>query len=226
MGDKKVVIADLGAGNLRSVARAVQRAGADPTITADPDAVRRADVLIVPGQGAFRDSALALERGFAPALREYIASGKPYLGLCIGMQLLFEGSEEYPGGVGLGHFRGNVRRFARPLLDPESGAVLKVPHMGWNQVHAQHPLLPAEGWFYFVHSYCCVPEDPALTVARVSYGGDFCAAVAHDNVFACQFHPEKSQEEGRLFLERYFASLARLGDAAAGADGTLRAGGL
>jgi glutamine amidotransferase len=221
MGDKKVVIADLGAGNLRSVARAVQRAGAEPTITADPDALRRADVLIVPGQGAFRDSVLALERGFAPALREYIASGKPYLGLCIGMQLLFEASEEYPGGAGLGHFRGSVRRFPKPLTDPESGAVLKVPHMGWNQVRAQHPLLPPEGWFYFVHSYCCEPDDPTLTVARAGYGSDFCAAVARDNVFACQFHPEKSQEEGRQLLERYFTSLSQRGDA-----GALRAGGL
>lgn len=217
MAQKTVVIADLGAGNLRSVARAVQRAGAEPTITADPDALRRAEVLIVPGQGAFRDSAHALSRGFAPALREYIASGRPYLGLCIGMQLLFEGSEEYPEGAGLGHFRGTVRRFAKPLHD-QAGTLLKVPHMGWNQVRAQHALLPAEAWFYFVHSYCCVPEDPSITVASVDYGGNFCAAVAKDNVFACQFHPEKSQEEGRLFLERYLASVdGSVGSSGAGA---------
>jgi glutamine amidotransferase len=208
MGETSVVIADLGAGNLRSVARAVQRAGAEPTITDDPEALKRADALIVPGQGAFRDSAHALSRGFAPALRAYIASGRPYLGLCIGMQILFEGSEEFPEGEGLGHFPGRVRRFAKPLHDPASGELLKVPHMGWNQVRAQHPLLPPEAWFYFVHSYHCVPEDPALSVASANYGGDFCAAVARDNVFACQFHPEKSQEEGRRLLERFVASLA------------------
>jgi glutamine amidotransferase len=208
MGQISVVIADLGAGNLRSVARAVQRAGAEATITADPDALRRAHALVVPGLGAFRDFSEALGRGFGPALREYIASGKPYLGLCIGMQVLFEGSEEYPGGAGLGHFRGMVRRFPKPLLDPDSGAVLKVPHMGWNQVRAQHALLPREAWFYFVHSYCCVPDDPTLTVATAHYGADFCAAVARDNVFACQFHPEKSQEEGHRLLERFLATLA------------------
>lgn len=207
MGSKAVVIADLGVGNLRSVARAVQRAGGDPAITDDPDAVRRAGALIVPGQGAFRDCAAALTRGFGPALSEFIASGKPYLGICIGMQVLFEGSEECPGGRGLGLYRGMVRRFAQPLRDPESGALLKVPHMGWNQVRGRHAFLPPIAWYYFVHSYCCVPEDSTLTVGTANYGGDFCAAIARDNVFACQFHPEKSQEEGRLLLERFVGGL-------------------
>jgi glutamine amidotransferase len=196
-----VVIADLGLGNLRSVARAVERAGGSATITADPDALRRAAKVIVPGQGAFRDCAIALERGFGPALREIIQRGTPFLGICLGMQVLFEGSDEAPDAQGLGHFAGHVRRFPSPLL--ADGERLKVPHMGWNEVEGSHPALPARGWFYHTHSFVCVPEDPALIVGRVHYGVDFCAAVAQDNVFACQFHPEKSQEEGHLLLTRF-----------------------
>jgi glutamine amidotransferase len=202
--NRSVTIADLGLGNLRSVARAVERAGGEATITADPDALRRSPKVIVPGQGAFRDCGVALERGFGSALREVIAKGTPYLGICLGMQLLFEKSAEAPGALGLGHFAGTVERFPRHMHD-ESGARLKVPHMGWNDVLSggAHAALPAHGWFYFTHSYVCVPSDASLTVGRVSYGAEFCAAVARDNVFACQFHPEKSQEEGHLLLQRF-----------------------
>lgn len=209
MTSKHVTIVDLGAGNLRSVARALERAGATATITADPDAVRRSSVVVVPGQGAFRDSVEGLDRGFREVLLETVRSGKPYLGLCIGMQLLFEGSEEAPGAAGLGVFKGMVRRFDRELHDPATGARLKVPHMGWNEVTARHPLLPERGWFYFVHSYYCVPDDSSLTVATTNYGGELCTAVARDNVFACQFHPEKSQDEGLHMLERFVAGLAQ-----------------
>lgn len=194
-----VVIADLGLGNLRSVARAIERAGGVATITADPDALRKAGKVIVPGQGAFRDSALALKRGFGPALRDVIRAGTPYLGICLGMQVLFEGSDEAPGAEGLGHFAGRVKRFPHPLLDSD-GTRLKVPHNGWNEVEGSHPALPASGWFYHTHSYFAVPADERLIVGRVHYGVDFCAAVAKDNVFACQFHPEKSQEEGHRLL--------------------------
>jgi imidazole glycerol-phosphate synthase subunit HisH len=199
---RSVVIADLGLGNLRSVARAVERAGGEATITADPDALRRAHKVIVPGQGAFRDCAIALERGFGPALREVIRAGTPYLGLCLGMQVLFEGSDEAPGAAGLGHFAGTVERFPHALVDAQ-GQRLKVPHNGWNEVTGSHPALPPKAWFYFTHSYVCVPEDPKLNVGHVDYGIDFCAAVGKDNVFACQFHPEKSQEEGHLLLARF-----------------------
>jgi len=199
---RSVVIADLGLGNLRSVARAIERAGGSATITADPDALRRAPKVVVPGQGAFRDCGLALERGFGLALREVIQAGTPYLGICLGMQLLFERSAEAPGISGLGHFRGEVARFSPRLLDPK-GARLKVPQIGWNEVEASHACLPARGWFYFAHSFVCVPEDQRLTVGRADYGGPFCAAVAKDNVFACQFHPEKSQEEGGRLLSRF-----------------------
>jgi len=204
MSSRSVVIADLGLGNLRSVARAVERAGGQATITADPDALSRASRVIVPGQGAFRDCAVALERGFAEALRSVIARGTPYLGLCLGMQLLFEESEEAPGRAGLAHFKGRVVRFAPDMRDPSSGERLKVPHMGWNPVRGSHPLLPAEpSWFYFVHSFYCVPEDPSVVVGTAEYGRPFCVAVARDNVFACQFHPEKSQEEGHRLLQRF-----------------------
>ncbi|MET0287168.1 MAG: imidazole glycerol phosphate synthase subunit HisH [Polyangiales bacterium] len=196
------MIADLGLGNLRSVARAVERAGGVATLTADPDALRRADKVIVPGQGAFRDSAIALERGFGPALREILRAGTPFLGICLGMQVLFDGSDEAPGAAGLGHFGGQVKRFAKPLLDAD-GTSLKVPHNGWNEVEGSHPALPPKAWFYHTHSFVCVPDDPSLIVGRVHYGVDFCAAVARDNVFACQFHPEKSQEEGHLLLSRF-----------------------
>lgn len=204
---RSVVIADLGLGNLRSVARAVQRAGGEPTLTADPDALRKAARVIVPGQGAFRDCGAALARGFGEALREVIAAGKPYLGLCLGMQLLFEESEEAPGAPGLAHFAGKVVRFAGDLRDRETGERLKVPHMGWNRVEGAHRLLPQSGWFYFVHSYYCVPKDASVVVGRAEYGSEFCAAVARDNVFACQFHPEKSQAEGHLMLQRFLEGL-------------------
>ena len=207
----KVVIVDLGIGNLRSVARALERSGLSPIITHEPSALASAPAVVVPGQGAFRDCALALERGFGEALRAFISSGRPYLGICLGMQVLFEGSEESPGSAGLGLFRGFVRRFARDLVDPESGEPLTIPHMGWNQVAGEHPLLPRDGWFYFTHSYHCVPEDASLSVGVAEYGARFCAVVARDNVFACQFHPEKSQEQGKELLDRFAAQLARTG---------------
>src|SRR5688572_27623734 len=173
MALKSAIIVDLGVGNLRSVARAVERAGASATISTDPDALRDAHAVIVPGQGAFRDCVAGLERGFRQALHEVIASGKPYLGLCLGMQVLFERSEEAPAGRGLGLYAGSVRRFPADLRDSASGARLKVPHMGWNEVEGAHRFLPPRGWFYFVHSYCAVPDDPALTVGRARYGGEF-----------------------------------------------------
>lgn len=201
----RVTIVDLGLGNLRSVARAFERAGAEAAITSDPQTVRAAPRLVVPGQGAFRDAARALEGGLGGALREAIDAGRPYLGICLGMQTLFERSEEAPGAPGLGVLAGEVRRFAEPLHDPRTGARLKVPHMGWNEIEGRHELLPDRGWFYFVHSYYCAPRDDALTVATADYGGAFCAAVARGSVFACQFHPEKSHDEGARLVERFLS---------------------
>jgi len=199
----EVVVVDLGVGNLRSVARALERAGARVAVSAEPDVLRRAARLVVPGQGAFRDCAAALDGAMGAVLRERIAAGTPYLGICLGMQLLFDGSEEAPGAAGLGVFAGEVVRFAADLADPETRARLKVPHVGWNEVRGAHPLLPERAWFYFVHSYYCVPREPSLVVGTAGYGDDFCAAVARDNVFACQFHPEKSQDAGAALLARF-----------------------
>lgn len=198
-----LAILDLGLGNLRSVARAFERAGVDAIVVSEAAAVAGAARLVVPGQGAFRDAARALGGELGDAVRSHIDAGRPYLGLCLGMQVLFESSAEAPGERGLGLFAGTVERFAADLASPDGGARLKVPHMGWNLVRGDHPLLPDSGWFYFVHSYFCVPRDASSVVGTADYGGPFCAAVARDNVFACQFHPEKSQHEGARLIQRF-----------------------
>lgn len=196
-------VVDMGMGNLRSVMRALARAGVQATLTGDPEAVRAADRVVVPGQGGFGGCAQALRGGLGDALREHIAAGRPYLGICLGMQVLFESSEEAPGEAGLGVFEGAVKRVV-PGDDPdEPGRRLKVPHMGWNQVRGRHALLPELEWFYFVHSFACVPRDAELTVGEADYGVPICAAVARDNVFACQFHPEKSQRAGERLLSQF-----------------------
>lgn len=199
----EVRVLDIGMGNLRSVARALERAGAAVEVVGEPDRVRGASRLVVPGQGSFGDCSVALARGgFGEAIREHIASGRPYLGICLGMQLLFEGSDE-ADGRGLGHFAGRVRAL-RATADPsDPSRRLKVPHMGWNEVDGAHPLLPEREWFYFAHSFVCAPDDPELLVGEVEHGERFCAAVARENVFACQFHPEKSQRAGARLLERF-----------------------
>jgi glutamine amidotransferase len=200
-----IAVVDSGSGNLRSVARALERAGGDPVVTADPDAVRRADRLVVPGQGAFRDCVAGLAAGgLDAAVREAIAAGKPYLGICLGLQVLFDESQEHGLSRGLGILAGRVVRFpARPGL--------KVPHMGWNEVTARRddPLLAglaAPAYFYFVHSYHAIPADARLTALATDYGGEVCAAVRHENVFATQFHPEKSGAAGLALLARFVAA--------------------
>ncbi len=201
---RSVLVVDTSMGNLRSVARALTRAGAAVEVSADPERVRTAERLVVPGQGAFGDCAHALDVGLREVLSEHIAADRPYLGICLGMQVLFERSEEAPGARGLGVFAGEVRRFASDVPDPDDPTRrLKVPHMGWNEVEGRHPLLPEREHFYFVHSYHCVVDDPALVAGRADYGHSFCAAVARGSLFACQFHPEKSQAAGALLLARF-----------------------
>ncbi len=197
-----ISILDLGLGNLHSVARAFERAGAAPQFIRTPREVDEARALVVPGQGAFRECAAALKGPLGPSLERFISSGRSYLGICLGMQLLFETSEEAPGEPGLGLFAGTVKRFA-PAMDEASGDPLKVPHMGWNQIDGDHPLLEPKSWFYFVHSYHCVPRDTQWIAATADYGTRFCAAVARDNVFACQFHPEKSHHAGGQLIKRF-----------------------
>lgn len=200
-----IAIVDTGSGNLRSVAKALAHAGGAPTITSDPDLVRRADRVVVPGQGAFGAFVRGMhERGLEAALREVIASGKPFLGICLGLQVLFDESEEQGPVAGLGVLPGRVLRF-RP-----ASPACKVPHMGWNQVHqagaAADPLLagiPDGAWFYFVHSYYAAPARPADVALTCEYEISFAAAVRRDNVFACQFHPEKSQAAGLRLLANF-----------------------
>lgn len=196
-----IAVVDSGSGNLRSVERALALAGGSPRVTSDPDEVRRADRLVVPGQGAFGDCVENLAaRGLDAAIREFCASGRPYLGICLGLQILFEDSEE-ASGPGLGILRGRVVRLPR-------APGLKVPHMGWNDVirRRDDPLLsgmPEGAHFYFVHSYHAVPADPDTVVLSCDYGVEVTAAVRAGNLFACQFHPEKSQAAGRALLERF-----------------------
>ena len=194
-----IAIVDVCSGNLRSVERALAHVGGDVVVTRDPEAIRRADKIVVPGQGAFGVFMRGLEdRGLGEALRAKISSGAPYLGICLGMQVLFEHSEE--GDVaGLGVFAGDVVRF-RPT-DP----TLKIPHMGWNNValKQQTPGLSDGDYVYFVHSYHCVPRDPKDIAVEATHGVTFCAAVQRDNVFACQFHPEKSQAVGLTLLGNF-----------------------
>lgn len=197
-----IALIDCGRGNLRSVERALAAAGAEPVRTSDPDVVRAADKVVVPGQGAFADAMEALRQaGLDEAIREAITGGRPYFGICLGLQLLFDESDEHGPVPGLGILPGRVERL--------SGAGgLKVPHIGWNQVaqSAADPLVDdlADGrYFYFVHSYAVVPADPDSVVLRCEYGEPVVAAVRSGNVFACQFHPEKSQRAGIALLRRF-----------------------
>jgi glutamine amidotransferase len=166
-------------------------------VTSDPDVVRRAERIVVPGQGAFADCVSGLAtRGLDGAVREAIAAGKPYLGICLGLQVLFDESEEHGPCRGLGILRGRVVRFA--------AAGLKVPHMGWNSVHGVSPWpsrwIDEGAYVYFVHSYHVTGADPTVVALTSDYGGAFCAAVRSANIFACQFHPEKSQAVGLRLL--------------------------
>jgi glutamine amidotransferase len=203
-----IAVVDSGTGNLRSVEKALAHVGGRPIVTTDPDAVRRADKLVVPGQGAFRDCMAGLARGgLDQAVREAIAAGKPYLGICLGLQVLFDESEEQGPCAGLGVLRGRVVRLRA------RDAAMKIPHMGWNSVRVRRPdplwAGIADGaHVYFVHSYHVVPDDPSLVALACDYGGEVCAAVRKDNVFATQFHPEKSQRIGLALLAHFVEARA------------------
>jgi len=203
----KVGIIDYGGGNLRSVANALRSLGEDPVIIASPDEVGDSTHLLLPGQGAFGDTMDRLEqRGLAAFLKDWIAADLPYFGICVGYQILFDSSEEAPETAGLGIIPGTVRRF-----QDEPG--LKIPHMGWNSATATRGAtrvwqgLGADPYFYYIHSYFPVPLDAGSVVAETTHGSQlFAGAVERGNLFACQFHPEKSQQAG-LRLIRNFLGL-------------------
>jgi len=205
----KVAIVDYGMGNLRSVAKAIEHvgdAGTQVLVTSDPAVLDAADRVVVPGQGALHD---CMREFLARNLREAVdraSQSKPFLGICVGMQMLFDHGEEGDTPA-LGLVAGQVPRFADGLVGPD-GARLKVPHMGWNEVVQSRPHALFEGIadrsrFYFVHSYYCAPSDAAATAATTDYGIAFTSAVARDNIFATQFHPEKSAEAGLRLLANF-----------------------
>lgn len=200
-----IAVIDYGMGNLRSVSKALEKAGGRVLLTSDPDQVRRADKVVLPGVGAFCDAAACLrDSGMADAAVEAIRAGKPFLGICLGLQLLYETS--YEDGVyrGLGIIPGEVVRFVGEPARPEC----KIPQIGWNRVEFTSPAphlagIPSGTYFYFVHSYYGVPTDPGVVAGRTEYLAPFASAVWRDNVFACQFHPEKSQRWGLKLLENF-----------------------
>ena len=205
----KIAVIDYGMGNLRSVWQALEHVadGKEVVVTADPAVVAAAERVVFPGQGAMPDCMAELEaRGLKPAVLQ-AAKDKPFLGICIGLQMLFEHSEE--GDVpGLGVFAGQVRRFPAAKMVTADGSRLKVPHMGWNRVTQAkpHPLwagIDDGARFYFVHSYYVTPEDPAVVAGTTDYGIPFTCAVARDNIFAVQCHPEKSARDGLALLRNF-----------------------
>ena len=207
----RVAVVDYGSGNLRSVAKALVRSGISAEVTGEPAALERADGVVLPGVGAFADSASSLRAcGLDDALGRVFESGRPYLGLCLGLQLLFEESDEHATTAGLGLLPGRVERFPERGAD---GGRLRVPHIGWNTVRwsGDHPMLaslPEQDVYYFVHSFRAVPKEEAHVVGVADYGKPFAAAVARGNLFAVQFHPEKSQTSGKRILDAFATWLA------------------
>lgn len=199
-----IVVVDYGMGNLRSVSKALEHLGGKVKVSASPRDVEVADKLVLPGVGAFGDAVRELQYAklFEP-VQSFLQAKKPFLGICLGLQLLFEQSDENPDISGLGILEGKVRAFESPGI--------KIPHMGWNQIRItnEHRLLrgvPDESNFYFVHSYYAVPKDTNLIAARCLYGEeDFAACLGSDTFFATQFHPEKSQEAGLMILRNFLA---------------------
>ena len=199
----ETIIIDYGMGNLRSVEKALESVGGRPRISADPEAVKNAERLILPGVGAFGDAMENLRRtGMDAAIREAVGAGVPLLGLCLGLQLLFTHSEEFGSHQGLNLIPGKVRKF--------DGADLRVPHIGWNQIEdlQPNPLLEhiQDGsYFYFVHSLYVEPDNSADVLSRTAYGLRFCSIACRNNVWGAQFHPEKSQDNGKRLLENFLA---------------------
>jgi glutamine amidotransferase len=194
-----VTIVDYGSGNLRSVQKAFERLGTEARITDDPEIVARSERVVLPGVGAFGDAMGALRaRGLVDPLVAHVQADKPFFGICMGLQLLFEAGLEGGRHEGLGLLPGEVVRFERP-------AGVKVPHMGWNTVawRGSWPPSSNDDFYYFVHSYHAQPRDESLVAAVTDYGGEFCSAVVRGRLFATQFHPEKSQAAGLALMAAF-----------------------
>ncbi|MFZ0712509.1 MAG: imidazole glycerol phosphate synthase subunit HisH [Terrimicrobiaceae bacterium] len=201
---RSIGVVDYGSGNLRSVCKALEAVGASVSLVTTAAQLDTLEAVVVPGVGAFGDCAQNLRKaGLWEPLTEWLQAERPYLGICLGYQLLFESSEESPGHKGLGILPGRVVRFA--------GSGLKIPHIGWNTLlGARGPIyrtLPASPYFYFVHSYFPVPADDLLVSARCEYGGTFAASVSRGSLHATQFHPEKSQSAGLALLKNFLETL-------------------
>jgi glutamine amidotransferase len=214
-------IIDYGGGNIRSLVKAVETLGGSVRLVTSPGQIEGVGPLLFPGQGEFGDCMTQLERrDLADPLRNWIGDGRPFFGICVGYQVLFEKSEESPGREGLGILEGDVLRF------PESA--LKVPHMGWNCAALSHPeAAPWEGlgaapYFYFVHSYYPAPKDPGVVAGRTEYGVSFASAVQRGNLLATQFHPEKSQRAGMRLIANFLRAHGGLSTAAPGQEATGR----
>ena len=197
-----IVVVDYGMGNLRSVSKALEHLGGKVKVSSDPREIEKADKVVLPGVGAFGDAARELRLlGLFEPITAFIENSRPFLGICLGLQLLFSKSDESPDAKGLGLFPGNVRAFHSPKV--------KIPHMGWNsiQILKKHPLLkgiPDESFFYFVHTYYAVPRDQGLAIANCRYGREnFPAVLGTETLFATQFHPEKSQQAGLAILKNF-----------------------
>lgn len=203
-----VAVIDYGMGNLHSIVKALQHAGPDADIisTSNKNAILNANRVVFPGVGAIRDCMNALNQSGLSAVIQEVARSKPLLGICLGMQALLTESEENGGIQGLNVFSGRVVRFPDSLKD-ENGQALKIPHMGWNRVHQiPHPLwhkIPQDSRFYFVHSYYAQPKDNSVVAATTEYPYPFACAISEENVFAVQFHPEKSQAAGLQLLRNF-----------------------
>ena len=199
-----IVIVDYGMGNLRSVSKALECLGGKVKVSSDFSEIESADKLVLPGVGAFGDAVSELDgRSLFEPVKNFVLQRKPFLGICLGLQLLFHSSEESPGAQGLGIFQGTVRAFSSPQV--------KIPHMGWNcvQIKATHPLLkdvPDGSFFYFVHSYYAVPTDSRIRSGETQYGEEvFPSILGTETLFAVQFHPEKSQSLGLQILRNFIA---------------------
>jgi glutamine amidotransferase len=210
-----ICIVDYGMANLRSVQKAIEKTGYDASITSDPGDIGRTDLLVLPGVGAFDQAVKNLkDRELWLPIQDHLDDSKPFLGICLGLQLLFEGSEEGTRS-GFGYFRGQCTRFR---------SVEPIPHMGWNEVEwsgmddLHDPGAGQPQCFYFVHSFFPEPKDDAIVAGQTEYGGTFCCAARSSNVLGVQFHPEKSQYAGLNLIENYLGSLDRLDDVPEGRD--------